>query len=126
MCLLNQTATCPKGFDDVQDAREAASFLKVHYTTLLQMVKQGELPAAKFGRSYVFIKEDLEEAIRSRYSVNGSATQVNDNGGIHKCRYTEGLKVVTGGLMSRSQLEKECGNLLTPKTKKKQQNSSLH
>ncbi|WP_144394810.1 helix-turn-helix domain-containing protein [Pleionea sediminis] len=46
---------------------EAANYLKCHKDTILELVKSGELPAAKIGRSHVFVVSDLVNFIRSKY-----------------------------------------------------------
>lgn len=48
---------------------EASAFLKIHPDTLSAMAKAKEIPGAKIGRRWVFIKSDLIEHIRSKYQV---------------------------------------------------------
>jgi excisionase family DNA binding protein len=46
---------------------EAAELLRLHPETLRQRAKSKAIPAAKFGRAWVFIKEDLLAAVRQQY-----------------------------------------------------------
>lgn len=47
------------------DLTECAEFLCVHETTAQELAKNGTLPGAKIGRSWVFLEEDLVEYVRS-------------------------------------------------------------
>lgn len=49
---------------------EAAKFLNMHPVTLLQKVHAGTIPAAKPAKSWVFIKDDLIQYLRSKYQQN--------------------------------------------------------
>ena len=49
---------------------EAASLLCMHPESLRQKAKSGEVPAAKPGRCWVFLEEDLVAYIRSNYARN--------------------------------------------------------
>ncbi len=46
------------------DAREAAHMLKVHYETVLDLIAQGTLPAAKVGRAYVLMTQDVIDYVQ--------------------------------------------------------------
>jgi excisionase family DNA binding protein len=52
---------------ETMNLEEAAAFLKLHPTTLSEMARRKEVPCAKPGKRYVFIKEDLVGWIRSSY-----------------------------------------------------------
>lgn len=45
--------------------QEAAAFLKMHPEELRRRAKSGRIPAAKAGRSWVFIDIDLADWLRS-------------------------------------------------------------
>src|SRR3989344_1987116 len=49
------------------DLREASVFLKMHPQTVRRLALKGELPAAKPGKCWLFIEEDLASWLRSRY-----------------------------------------------------------
>jgi excisionase family DNA binding protein len=46
---------------------EAAALLKIHPNTLAALAAKGKAPAAKIGRAWAFIEEDLAMYIRERY-----------------------------------------------------------
>lgn len=45
------------------DVTEAASIMKVHVKTVLDMIASGILPAARIGKSYVLIRKDVEDHV---------------------------------------------------------------
>jgi excisionase family DNA binding protein len=53
---------------DTLTLQEAAALLKIHPVTLQDKARAGEIPGAKVGRAWVFIKEDLLGYIRLRYA----------------------------------------------------------
>ena len=56
--------------DDIWDAEEASSWLKIPKTTLYKLCSEGELPAAKVGRHWRFHRETLEEWLLEKTKVN--------------------------------------------------------
>lgn len=52
---------------DTLNLTEAAELLKVHPQTLRRKTIEGTIPGSKVGKSWVFIKEDLVNYIRSLY-----------------------------------------------------------
>ena len=46
---------------------EAAAFLHMHPYTLMQKVHAGEIPAAKPGKRWVFVDDDLLACLRGQY-----------------------------------------------------------
>ena len=52
---------------DTLTLQEAAECLKIHPVTLLEKANAGEVPGAKIGKRWVFVKIDLIEHIRSQY-----------------------------------------------------------
>ncbi|MCX7124155.1 MAG: helix-turn-helix domain-containing protein, partial [Gammaproteobacteria bacterium] len=55
---------------------EAAKFLGIHKETARRLVACREVPAAKVGRSWRFLEEDLVTYLRSLYSNNASQSVV--------------------------------------------------
>ena len=53
--------------------KEAASLLLLAPESLRQMASAGKVPGARVGKRWVFLEEDLEEFIRSRYRKNRQA-----------------------------------------------------
>lgn len=45
---------------------EAAEILKVHTKTVGEMIATGELPAGRFGKSYVILRRDVLELVERR------------------------------------------------------------
>lgn len=54
---------------------EAAQYLKVHRTTVLELIHQRAFPAVKVGRAWVIRKSDLEAYLESRLRPAPSAPQ---------------------------------------------------
>ena len=54
---------------------QAAELLKLHPQTVLQRARLGETPAAKPGKCWVFIEDDLINWLRSLYNTCGDARQ---------------------------------------------------
>mgnify|MGYP001550616573 CR=1 FL=1 len=53
---------------DTLDLHDAADFLKMHWQTLRAKARSGEIPGAKLGKRWVFLKEDLVSYIRAHYA----------------------------------------------------------
>ena len=62
------------------DLYEAADFLKMHWQTLRGKAKRGEVPAAKLGKRWVFLSDDLASYLRSHYSSPRPRSQVQLSG----------------------------------------------
>lgn len=48
------------------DIHGAADLLKVHYKTVLDMIGDGELPAAKVGKAYVLMTKDVSDYVEAQ------------------------------------------------------------
>ena len=57
---------------------EAARLLRIHKETLRSRAKVGQIPGAKIGKEWLFIKEDLINHIRSQYVQPRCATEVTN------------------------------------------------
>jgi excisionase family DNA binding protein len=88
--------------------QEAATFLKCSEDTVGELAHAGEIPAAKVGRSWVFVDEDLIGYIRSLYGKD------------RKCHSTKEARF--GGRMSVL-ADNELDDLLAHKTGRKQKPS---
>jgi excisionase family DNA binding protein len=65
---------------DTLTLQEAAALLKIHPVTLQDKARAGEIPGAKVGRAWVFIREDLLDYIRLKYvrrALQGDSTEVS-------------------------------------------------
>jgi len=49
------------------DIKEAATYLGLSVFTVRKLAKNKGLPAAKIGRAYRFIRDDLDSYIRTQY-----------------------------------------------------------
>lgn len=93
------------------DLSEAADLLKLHPQTVLQRARSGDIPAAKSGKCWVFIEEDLIEWLRSQYNATRDARL----GGLALCSLKEKTRN-SGGSNSPHLTEKLYDNLLAPRT----------
>jgi excisionase family DNA binding protein len=96
---------------------QAATLLKLHPQTLLQLARAGDIPAAKPGKCWVFIQQDLIEWLRSKY--NRPQQDVGQGG--KKCSLKEKI-ANTGGIASPHQTAQQYANLLKLPTKKRHKN----
>jgi excisionase family DNA binding protein len=103
--------------------KEAAAFLKMHAETLRKRVKAGKFPAAKFGKSYVFLEEDLAAAVRCKYSLT-SISVITQQKGISLWPFLGADK--SGGLTSRYTAESELDNLLKQRTRRSRNNATTN
>lgn len=92
------------------DLQTAAAFMHVHWQTLRSKAKSGEVPGAKLGRRWVFLKADLVTYLRSQYSAGRPRSQVQTVGESLCC--TNDPIRGSGGAISRHQTELEYKNLL--------------
>lgn len=76
------------------DLGQAADLLKLHPQTVLQLARVGDIPAAKPGKRWVFIEDDLLNWLRSQYNCRRDAGQ----GGQALCSLKEKLKNILGTL----------------------------
>ena len=91
--------------------REAADFLKIHWQTLRKSACAGEVPAARIGRRWVFLREDLVSYLRSHYSTGRPRSQVQQNEGDSLCCTNDPIRD-SGGVLSPHLTEREYSNLL--------------
>lgn len=90
--------------------QQTAEFLNLNPETVRRHAIQGKIPAARFGRKWVFIQQDLAQFLRNQYSNPESVVQVVDNNEESLCQST--LETTSGGLSSFHQTEKEYNALL--------------
>jgi len=94
---------------------EASALLAIHPQTLLKRVKTGEVPGAKLGKCWVFVKADLIDYIRSKYSTVQSNTSKNRVK--NKCYIKEKTASSGGSKLHLPMVENQYGQLLSLKTK---------
>ncbi|MGZ4979612.1 MAG: helix-turn-helix domain-containing protein [Methylobacter sp.] len=99
------------------DLAEASELLKLHPQTVLQRARSGEIPAAKPGKCWVFVQEDLINWLRSHYNDGRDARQ----GGHALCSLKETTQNF-GGLNSPLQAAKLYDDLLGLRTNARRKN----
>jgi excisionase family DNA binding protein len=71
--------------DSVLDGREVAELLRLPASTELEYARRGVLPAHKLGRRWIFIRDELDAALRSApakpkpMSADGVAPSIRDS-----------------------------------------------
>jgi excisionase family DNA binding protein len=91
---------------------EAAKLLHVHPKTLQKLARQGEVPACKFGRSWVFVEQLLLDTLVSKSISRVSVVDLQEKS---ECRSTDARTHRFGGSsyrqskMSRSLYSKALG-----------------
>lgn len=68
---------------------EAARVLKLHPEELRRRAKLGQIPGAKVGRAWVFLRDDLAAYLRSLYSRPRQALQVTLGKEIEPCHFAD-------------------------------------
>jgi excisionase family DNA binding protein len=94
------------------DLKQAAAYLKMHWQTLREKARSGEVPGAKIGKQWVFLKEDLVSHIRSKYADPRSRSQVQRMG--ESLCYTSDQTRRSTGAVSPHRMDREYKNLLKP------------
>lgn len=78
--------------------QEAAEVLKLHPVTVAERAADGRIPAAKLGRRWVFIEDDLIDYVRAHYkrrALQGGSSEISE------CHSTNARTHRTGGSSSR-------------------------
>jgi excisionase family DNA binding protein len=52
--------------EDVLDGRDVAELLHLPLSTVLEYARRGLLPGRKLGRRWIFLRDEIEAAMRSR------------------------------------------------------------
>jgi excisionase family DNA binding protein len=100
------------------DLSGAANLLKLHPQTILQKARSGDIPAAKPGKCWVFIENDLVDWLRSKYH---SPQQDVGQGGTKVCSLKE-KTANTGGIALQHQTAQQYASLLKLTTREKRRN----
>ncbi|CAK0760965.1 Helix-turn-helix domain-containing protein [Gammaproteobacteria bacterium] len=95
---------------------QAAALLCAKPSTVREMARTGDIPAAKFGRGWVFVEEDLIDCIRSRYNNPARATATQPERKRSCCTVVQIPS--SGGSASKALTEKKYASLLAPRTEK--------
>lgn len=89
---------CPY-FPDSLSIEEAALFLRMHPVTLRVKAASGEVPGAKLGKRWVFLRIDLEAYVRSKYP---SRALQGDSSELSICHSTNAKTHLSGGSNSNA------------------------
>jgi hypothetical protein len=102
------------------DLNQAAELLKLHPQTVLQRSRAGEIPAAKPGKCWVYIEEDLLNWLRSFY---GSPRRNEQAHPLPEATcYTKERQARSGGSDSPRPMDTKYAALLAPRTKGRPKN----
>lgn len=93
---------------------QAANFLKLHPEELRRRAKTGKIPAAKIGKCWMFLTNDLVEFVRSQYSRQVQALDKRLGKDFNLCHLLN--EESTGGLTLSRPTGSEYENLLGLKT----------
>ena len=90
--------------------KQAAVFLHMSASSVQKKAKAGLIPAAKPGKNWVFVQDDLVAYLRSLYAGRGQAPLSGSSEEKSLCHYSNAVK--PGGLISQLQTEREYADLL--------------
>src|SRR6185436_3956716 len=93
------------------DLNAAADFLHMSPAVLRQKARKGAVRAAKPGKCWVFLEDDLVAYLRSLYSCHGQAPSSGCESEDSTCHLSYAVK--RGGYASRTPVESEYNALLT-------------
>jgi len=94
------------------DLKQAAAFLHLHPEELRRRARMGQIPGAKPGKRWVFLRDDLADYLRSLYAAPRQALRVTLRKEI-ECHSSNA--VVPGGLTSPQQAASALDALLAQK-----------
>ncbi|WP_147692649.1 helix-turn-helix domain-containing protein [Vogesella mureinivorans] len=104
------------------DVHGAAAFLHVCPSTAYELARNGDVPATKVGRSWVFLESDLVNFLRAKQNEQRQKAQVGEVVKGEVCRSTKEERL--GGAISQRQAERELDSLLARVTGRKHRNST--
>ncbi len=68
-CVSVQLSSTPRPRltrEDVLDGRQVADLLHMPISTVLEYARRGLLPARKLGRRWIFLRDEIENAVRGQ------------------------------------------------------------
>ncbi len=111
--------------DETLDLEEAAKFLHMSASALRQKTKSGEVRGAKPAKCWVYLKQDLVDHIRSKYTdsveIPFCGSQKME---IQKWQFTNAEKNI--GSVSQHQMESEYAVQLGLETKSKHKSTTTN
>ncbi|MFZ5503411.1 MAG: helix-turn-helix domain-containing protein [Pseudomonadota bacterium] len=100
------------------DLKQAAAFLKMHPVTVQAKARAGEIPAAKHGKCWAFIKDDLVSYLRSLYSSKWRTLE-GDTKEDSLCHFTSVRTPPSGGFVSPTKESEYSKALALPSASKR-------
>lgn len=100
---------------------DVAAMLQVHPNTVRKLVKTGVIPAAKINKAWMFVGDDVVQAIRKQYSSIAQSPRSGVE--IEVCPSTSAAQL--GGFVSQPRTEKSLDALLERKTSAKRKSSTI-
>ncbi|MET0015035.1 MAG: helix-turn-helix domain-containing protein [Sedimenticola sp.] len=97
---------------------EAAAFLRMAPETLRRKARSGEVPAAKPGKQWIFIVEDLIQFVRSQYNTKSQhilSSEINTKE--YPWNSSQEARKASITPISQRRTEREYESLLRPRTK---------
>ncbi len=76
-----QTANPAMAQPTILTVREVAAYLRLHAATVYRMAQSGDLPAFRVGRGWRFKREQIEQWLADRQTVNSSTGPEVDGAG---------------------------------------------
>jgi excisionase family DNA binding protein len=116
------TAAAPSEFDTL-DLEEAAAYLKLEPRTLMGKVQRHEIPGAKVGRAWLFLRGDLADYIRSLYNGAALSLLIDRKEGA-SCQLGRQVRAESGKLVSPSQAAEDLNSQLERLTRRRRKNST--
>lgn len=89
--------------DESMNSEQCANFLHIHENTLIEKISTGEIPAAKIGRGWVFLKSDIVDYLRKQIRTSTAERKVrNDVGKTVEAAENRGVETITPRLITRT------------------------
>ena len=100
---------------------QAARLLKAHPDTVSEAIRERGLPAARLGRAYLFIEDDLIDWVRQQYSapLQGSQAPQREK---QACASIAEASAAPGGSTSPYRAASALSAALAPQTKPRRRN----
>jgi excisionase family DNA binding protein len=87
MAISQVGATRPRlTREDVVAAREVSDLLGIPVSTVLEYARRGVIPGHKLGRRWIFLRDEIESAVRGAPAVARAPTQLAPRGPLNGAR----------------------------------------
>jgi len=72
--------------EDVAAAREVSELLGIPVSTVLEYARRGVIPGHKLGRRWIFLRDEIDAAVRGAPGVARAPTQIAPRGRLNGAR----------------------------------------